>query len=141
MNSILSMTGSDQIVNHFANFTFEQGCIPLITKPTRIGITSTTCIDIIIVNYVEPQLLAGILLEDISDHFLVFYHVPLKFKSNPMPNEKTFRDLSKHNIDKLIARIKDVDWKDVIGEPDPSCASNNLHTIISQSLDQTCPLT
>ena len=40
--------GSDSIATDFANLTFEQACIPLITKPTRIDTNSATCIDNII---------------------------------------------------------------------------------------------
>ena len=63
----------DSDVSEFADMNFEQRCVPLITKPTRIDTHSASCIDNIIMSNIFPCSEAGILLEDISDHFPIIY--------------------------------------------------------------------
>ena len=40
-------------VTDFVDATFEHGCVPLITKPTRVTPTSATCIDNIISSCID----------------------------------------------------------------------------------------
>ena len=93
----------DSNVTEFADMNFEQGCIPLITKPTRIDANSASCIDNIILNKIFQNSEAGILLDDTSDHFPVFYS--LKHSSPPKktktPGTTARRDFSDSNVDKL----------------------------------------
>ena len=95
-------------------------------------------------NSVKPQSLVGILPEDITDHFPIFLCFPTR--SDRKTNQQTknteqanFRDFSKRNIDHLIDRLKETNWKNVLDETDPSNACKTFHSSFSCILDQTCP--
>jgi len=47
----------------------------LITNPTRFSATGSTLIDNIFTNCLEENCQAGVLINDISDHLPVCYHV------------------------------------------------------------------
>ena len=55
-------------------------CLPQITKPTRVQSRSATLIDNIFTNCFEDQLLSGIILTDITDHFPIFHIMQTNFK-------------------------------------------------------------
>ena len=97
---------SSGIVADFVDATFSRACIPLITIPTRVDVISgsASCLDNIITNTIEPPLETGVVIEDISDHYLVFYSVPNKLTSKQRVCQKaTFRNFSKNNISKLLS--------------------------------------
>ena len=134
---------SDPIAKYFVNAIFENGCIPLITKPTRVTQSSSSCIDNIITNTFFSHLVSGPIIDDISDHFPVFYAFP---SSQPNPTnritfDKVFRDYSKDNIDKLNSNLSTIDWCEVLCDSDPSSASIALKNIIDDEIDKTCPFT
>ena len=95
----------DAYATEFADSTFEHGCIPLITKPTRVTPTSATCIDNIITNKVYQNSEAGIIFDDISDHFGIFYAIPNFVISNNQRKRTQHnvcrRNYSLENIQKL----------------------------------------
>ena len=55
----------------FIDAMYTSGLIPLITKPTRLQDTSATLIDNIFTSSLSVTI-AGILLNDISDHNMIF---------------------------------------------------------------------
>ena len=61
---------SDTISFNFVNTIFENGCIPVITKPTRVTDSSASCIDNIITNINFPQLESLRMLATTSRFFL-----------------------------------------------------------------------
>ena len=102
---------SDTYAQSFVNTIFENGCIPLITKPTRVTQSSFSCIDNIITNKFFSDLVAGPIVEDISDHFPVFYAFPYELSNHKRKTtyEKVFRDLSNDNIIKLNSNLSKTD--------------------------------
>ena len=56
----------------YVNMLFSNAFYPIITKPTRITSHSATLIDHIYTNSSNPDLTAGILTLDITDHLPVF---------------------------------------------------------------------
>ena len=56
----------------FINNLYEHLFIPLISRPTRFNINSSTLIDNIFSNKLHDSLVSGILITDVSDHFPVF---------------------------------------------------------------------
>lgn len=125
----------------FANINFANGCIPLITKPTRVD-TSATCIDNIITNEVSSHSVSGIIVEDVSDHFPIFYCFPSKSSSKYRDKNVTlqqFNDYSQKNVKKLSKNLSKRDWSDLISEQNPSLAADLLNSIISDEINSTCP--
>jgi hypothetical protein len=57
----------------FVNNLYSHSLIPLITRPTRFGKSSSTLIDNIFTNKPNEAAVSGILISDVSDHLPVFY--------------------------------------------------------------------
>ena len=129
-------------VSEFVDTIFENGCLPVITKPTRVTPTSASCLDNIITNKIFPNSFSGIFIEDISDHFPVFYCYPSETPriKNDQTNKPTVPhyNLSKDNIKALQDKLKMQDWNEILAEDDPSIAAVLLTNVISDFLDQTC---
>ena len=131
---------SDRIATHFLNAIFGQASIPLITRPTRVDALSASCIDNIITNKIEPQSKAGVIIEDISDHFPVFFYTSDNPIAKPIPsNEFKFRDFSKGNLSKLKAAVAQLDWNGVYSDSDPCKGTEIMLKAINDTLDATCP--
>ena len=78
--NIISVVNIISLLNHethadtsdFLNLLYANTMLPMITRLTRYGEFSATLIDNIISNKLSGTWLAGILLDDISDHLPVF---------------------------------------------------------------------
>ena len=55
--------------------SFQEGLLPLITKPTT---SPATLIDHIYSNYISTQVSSGIIITDVADHFGAFLIVKKK---------------------------------------------------------------
>ena len=99
----------DKNVANFADLNFEKGCIPLITRPTRVTTSTATCIDNIVTNNIISNSTPGILIEDISDHFPVFYCFAGYARNKiTFDNSKhTHRNTSKANLRNLNQRLSE----------------------------------
>ena len=113
----------------FVDTIFEHACIPLITKPTRIERTSATCLDNLITNKVFPNSQAGIFIEDVSDHFPVFYSIPNSRKNKEQhenSNPSFRRVFGEDNLRKLNNSLSLLSWDTILEEHDPQIAINNF---------------
>ena len=63
---------SDHAVKHFLDTMYSLGLYPLIYHPSRITNHSSTLIDNIFTNAKEYNNVSGLLVNDITDHLLIF---------------------------------------------------------------------
>ena len=142
-NQDLLKYNRDAAVTEFADLNFEYGCIPLITKPTRIDVSSATCIDNIITSKLFPSSEAGIIIDGLSDHFPVFYSITdpsYKRKRNAMNDHFTYRDFSEENMATLNNDLSRVNWDNITSEEDPNLAAAQFNDILSTQINLACPL-
>ena len=116
--------------------------IPVITKPTRIGATSATCIDNIITSKYHDHSLSGILIEDVSDHFPVFYCFPFRVREgtdykSKLPARFSY-NFSKQNLVQLKSKLAEQNWSQLFSDTNPSTAADFLSDTISDLLNKTC---
>lgn len=71
---------------------------PKITRPTRITMHCATLIDNIFTNYIEQNMVSGILINDISDHLAIFVHF---YISNGIKGSMCQRKSGKDNCKRL----------------------------------------
>ena len=104
----------DSLCQDFLDAMYSHSFIPLINKPTRITNTSATLIDNIFSNY-QTQLVPGILLSDISDHFPVFSHIPIqKLNKNSHTRVPGSRKFTEENMNKLKDSLEIADWSNIL---------------------------
>ena len=102
-------------VRNFYNSVYEQGAIPVINRPTRIAKTSATLIDNIITNDItNNSLKKGIIKNDMSDHFPIFFSITLSKKINPKESIKIRkRDFNDANMASFKDQLRFINWKHI----------------------------
>ena len=124
----------------FVENTLDHSLLPVITKPTRIGKTSATLIDnIIISDKLQPDYTSNILLSDISDHLPCYVEIG-EFNAGKKEATKIIkRKMNKENLNKIKADIESINWETLLSDADTSESFNKLHIKILESLDKHAP--
>ncbi len=79
---LLQYSKNDKI-NDYIDNVFGRGFVPLILKPTRITRSSATLIDHIYSNHLPLNSKAGIVINDVADHFGIYPIIHSMSKYNP----------------------------------------------------------
>ena len=114
----------------YVNSLFSQGCLQLMTIPTRCVHKSSTLIDHIITNVNSPSFTCGALTSRVSDHFPIFCFLDTKKPKNCHRFVKT-KNLSPEAIEKFKKNIQNIPWDSVLASADPqSCLDSFLETFL-----------
>ena len=101
--------------NHLEGFTdviFDNSFNPHINLPTRITVTSATCIDRIWSNVYESDIVCGIISETIADHMITFQCSDIDMNtSSPSELKKTF---TKVDYDRLPPLLRNIDTEGIL---------------------------
>ena len=98
--------------NEFLYSLTSNSFIPLILQPTRITSHSTTLIDNIFSNVIDPDIISGNLTATISDHLPQFAIIPNMIGNISGNKSKIYeRDWSKFDREDFILHYFSVDWE------------------------------
>ena len=92
---------------------FSRGFIPRILKPTRVTHTSATLIDHIITNDITHRSSSGIIINDVADHFAIFY-ISTSTPNNTKSQIKPTRLVSEQNIAIFKSHLENINFASVI---------------------------
>ena len=102
---------------NFLQIVLNTGFIQLITKATRLQNNHASLIDNILTNAPCSKTSSGIIVNDISDHFLTFCQPNYsKIAKPPLPQSK--RNFSKDNITQFKNALRNVSWNDCLRSND-----------------------
>ena len=125
----------------FADLMFSQSLIPHITKPTRVTSRSATLIDNIFTNNIvdNETVLTGLLYNDVSDHFPVFY---IDYSSNYQRSSPSVqrRIYSENNISQFNSALRTRDWDDILSMNDAQQAYTHFHKVYTDLYNSCFPL-
>ena len=143
--------GTDQNLNYlkinqhsqtseFLDINLSNGILPVITKPTRITHDKATLIDNIYIDLKDSHhSLAGIILNDMSDHLPCFLFIE-KHCRKTMNNEKiTTRKVTPAIIEEINKEIDQIDWQNVYSQS-VNNAFESFSNNISKVLNRKAPL-
>jgi len=102
-------------VRNFYDLIYEQCAIPIINKPTRIAKTSATLIDNILTNDISNNSLKkGIIRNDMSDHFPIFFSINTS-KNKPLQENIKIkkRDFNDTNIASFKEQLSFINWRHI----------------------------
>lgn len=120
---------------------FSAGLFPLITRPTRITLTSATLIDNIYTTLIGPICSSGILINDITDHLPIFsvvnYNIENQIKE---PFVTASRKIDEISINKFIEDLRNVDWTLTLQEANPNLAYECFLETFLRLYDKNCPV-
>jgi hypothetical protein len=95
----------------FINSMMQYHQYPVIDKPTRFGLNTSTLIDNIFANNFSEEYYAGLIVTDLSDHLPIFY-ISRKacIHSKVWQPCKYFRDIKYSAIQQFSHELKMTDW-------------------------------
>lgn len=96
------------------------GCMNVITRPTRITSHSETLIDLFITNEDEMNLKTGVLVSDISDHLPIFMFVKGQHRESCKKEEIKYQSITLSSLKEFRDKISLCDWKDVLSAVEPN---------------------
>ena len=98
---------------HFIESSMQHGFIQTIAKATRIFNNNTSLIDHIFTNSKNSEVNTGVIINDISDHFITFIQPQLSSHSNL--NKPIFRqNMSRPNMEKFRTDLGRLGWQNVL---------------------------
>ena len=90
----------------------QNGFIQTVKKVTRICNEKTSLIDQIFTNSKNPQILSGVIISDISDHFITFIKPAINLKSN-LTATISKRNMSGQQMLNFKDAIRNLRWQNV----------------------------
>ena len=105
----------------FIDTLFSHAFIPLISNPTRLTFYSATLIDNIFTNNLSQNVLNGIVLNDLSNHLLVFAYFSGKTLTRDGENKVFIRKITNENLRKFNENVSNTNWASFLDE-DPNMA-------------------
>ena len=139
-NINLLNSNNHNLSSDFLDLSFEYSFLPLITRPTRITNNSSTLIDNIFTNDLNVNTsLKGILLNDITDHFPVFFIS----RHNSIKNNDEYiwkRIYSEKNLHLFNNMLTNSSLNDIFSITDCQDAMSKFHSILREAHDTCFPL-
>ena len=126
----------------FIDTMFASSYLPMINRPTRIALNSSTLIDNIYTNSAHTQIsTSGIFTADISDHLPIFHiskqkstckhYLPEPISTHPNINTRTLNNLSRS----LLTQ----NWTEITQSNDPQSAFTQFFQIINTKFNEQIP--
>ena len=124
--------------NEFLKNFYNQGMIPLITKPTRLTQNLATLIDNIFSDDIY-NMFAGLCSFDLSDHETLFLVDKSGNTENRDINIKV-RSTQTKDLKKLYDNLKSYDFSPILKNDNIESAYENFYEIVDNLIDQNLPL-
>ena len=119
---------------------YSQGCLPIITQPTRITENSSTLIDHIYTNNTTKETKSFILFQNLTDHMPIIVSTNLK-KLNQKPYMTYTRDTKNFDAESFQKDLRDNLSKIGNGcEEDGNSLMRNFINIFNDTLNNHAPL-
>ena len=106
----------------FLDLLYSRMLFPLITRPTRITANKASLIDNIFTNDPLRPSISGLFLNDISDHLPIFSLILYNNSTSGKNKYVFFREKNAHNLSAFKDELGKINWAEMPGLNDPSCA-------------------
>ena len=127
--------------NEFIDINLVSSFVPLITRPTRITRTTSTLIDNIFTNNITcDDCFKGIFVNDISDHYPIFY-VDIKSRNINKADDFFYKRVyNQNNMNKFHELLNPNSLDDIFNMSDAQEAMTVFHSKLCSSHNQAFPL-
>ncbi len=125
--------------NLYLDEILSNGFIPLITKPTRISVTSATLIDHLYSNSITSIGKSGIIITDVADHFGTFF-ISNGQRQRQKIVKRQKRSFSQNNINKFKEALKQINFSHISRIDCPNRAYNEFIIIYLKLFEESFPL-
>jgi hypothetical protein len=138
VNIDLLKTGSHSDSGVYLDTLLENGLLPLVTLPTRIGNRCASIIDHISTNITDDSYDVGIIVSDISDHFPVFYVRHFENKKEKVLPIKV-RKIDERSKLEFRSALENHDWNNVINNFNPESSFDNFFEVVNFYYERSFP--
>jgi len=130
--------------NDFLNTLYSHYCIPLINRPTRVGSHSATLIDNIVTNAIDlitvTESICGILYNDISDHYPIFFVCKQSSDYTCQNKEMCYQVINNRTLNRLKTELTQVNWNSVSECSDMNESYNRFDDIVQKCYRKCIPV-
>ena len=127
----------------FVNMMVSHDSFPLVTIPTRISHLSASLIDNFFVNGgLLERSQADVVVSDGSDHLLLISKIKLNQSKENKRNERAsfYREMNNKNLKSFANMMDETNFSRVIKEKCPNTAYDLFSEIVTNVMNETCPL-
>ena len=124
-------------IRRFCNRIFAHGCIPLITKTTRVTSKTVSLIDNLLTNFIfdtSSKLKKGIIKSEVSDHFPIFVSL-----CSPSKIHKEYQKITIHkrviydtNLMAFKTDLRNFNWNSINHSPENNSKYETFFKIFSE---------
>ena len=135
-------SSTDEETGNFINTLFTDSVLPMITQPTRYRDQSATLIDNVITNKYLRQHLSGILLNDFSDHFQIFFvtgDISFKCQCHSGYFMKKVRLVSENHLNCFEEKIRNA-FLDMLNENNVDRAYDKFYNLFHHLYNEALPV-
>ena len=123
---------------HYLESMSSFGFLPVVTRPTGITHTSASLIDHIFVLNRSMQHTAGIIINNLSDHYPTFYIDKCKTQKHKFTPYKC-RQINESTIPSFSKLLKETTWNDSFLDSDPISAFSAFFSKLEAARDLAFP--
>ena len=121
------------ITNNFIDHLYSFELHPLITRPTRITSHSKTLIDNIFTTNLS-NIHSGLIINDLSDHLLIFLIFEYKHNKRTNVTYNTKRVVNDHNLHVMRNKLKETDWNEILASEDVNYMHDTFTTKLKKHI-------
>lgn len=114
-------------------------CRNLIASATRLTPQSATLLDLCITNVSSPNVSAGLISTDISDHLPIFCLVPTRQKREKNSPTPSYHEITPDTLECFRSLIFASNWTSVFSEPDPNKAYSLFLRTVKACYEEAFP--
>ena len=124
----------------FLDFLYSLGVYPLINKPSRIALGSSTLIDNIFTNNLQNNHFSGLLINDISDHLPIFTVQLSCLERKLYTKYITVRNTDDEAINAFRLALDKENWANIFNTDDVNICYDNFLNKFLQLFNEFCPV-
>jgi hypothetical protein len=140
-NLNLHQTSVNHLVELYNQSLCSNGFVQTILKSTRIHADSHSLIDHISTNIDFTSINTGVIVNDLSDHFINFLQLPFSKLPKTKTSSKPTCDFSLINYQRFETTLAQMSWNDVINKEDVNASFDTFWTTFKDLFDLHFPLT
>jgi hypothetical protein len=136
--NLLDLANTDSL--NYMNLLFACGYLQGIFKATRIQNNSKTLIDHIHFNNIRTNIISGVIISDVSDHFFTFICPQSSTLKTPATKTTVSRDFSSPKLENFKRDLSVLDWNNVLTSQDVETAYDCFWTQYTNVFNTNFPL-
>jgi hypothetical protein len=136
----INLLRHDNLCSDYLDTLITNGFIQIVSKATRIQNNKASLIDHIMTNTNLASYNNGVIIDDLSDHFMCFMQLSKIKNTKTRLKESTRRQINEMNINNLKIALRNTNWADIYNENDVNSSFNKFWSIFNNLYEVHFPV-